>query len=351
MTTRPTGLGADDPLAQGFRAALDGLVWDTDPLLRRAAPVTQETADALCQHIVAGGWLAIGEAGSDPDLDVLTAVQCAWHLGNRLVPVPVPMVELWLGRLVERDLGSEHIGALGVTDAVDGPMETATSISAGPLLWPLLAPVLTVAGDGRVMRADPEGTLVEAIAPLDPTGPAAIVSGNRRAWHCSGRLGAGPAQHVRRMGLLLGAGEMLGIADELFEHTLTHLRERHQFGVPIGSFQALKHRAVDLQAELLAAKALLRSAAEVGADGGDAALAMARMAFATAGESALAVGSEAVQLHGGYGFTWEAGLHLGFRRASLRAAAAGGPGRCWHLAGEWLSTCGTVPWPSPDRSR
>ncbi|MFD7167002.1 acyl-CoA dehydrogenase family protein [Streptomyces violascens] len=104
------------------------------------------------------------------------------------------------------------------------------------------------------------------------------------------------------------AAEAVGAAAEALERTVAYVKEREQFGRAIGSFQAVKHRLADLYVQVQAA----RSAAYYAAwDPGAGALALAQ------GLDALrSTASEAVQLHGGIGFTWEHEAHLYFKRAA-----------------------------------
>ncbi|MFE3182604.1 acyl-CoA dehydrogenase family protein [Streptomyces violascens] len=104
------------------------------------------------------------------------------------------------------------------------------------------------------------------------------------------------------------AAEAVGAAAEALERTVAYVKEREQFGRAIGSFQAVKHRLADLYVQVQAA----RSAAYYAAwDPGAGALALAQ------GLDALrSAASEAVQLHGGIGFTWEHEAHLYFKRAA-----------------------------------
>ena len=113
------------------------------------------------------------------------------------------------------------------------------------------------------------------------------------------------------------ACDSLGGAERLFDLTLEYLRTRHQFDRPIGSFQALKHRCADLAVDMAAAEALLDDAiAAAGEDAADA-LPKAHSAKYVACETYARVAAEAVQLHGGIGFTWEHSCHLFLKRASL----------------------------------
>ncbi|OZC63794.1 acyl-CoA dehydrogenase [Rhodococcus sp. 06-462-5] len=136
--------------------------------------------------------------------------------------------------------------------------------------------------------------------------------------------GAGDAiARIQDVATLALACENTGIADALLQMTLDHVKTRHQFGRPIGSFQAIKHRLADLLIELERARSAARYAAAVhDEDPDDARLAIA-VAGAVCGDAAVQVAHEAVQLHGGVGFTWEHAAHSYFRRVLGNEALQG----------------------------
>ncbi|MEX2972951.1 acyl-CoA dehydrogenase family protein [Streptomyces sp. C184] len=164
------------------------------------------------------------------------------------------------------------------------------------------------------------------------------------------------------------AAEAVGTADAALTRTVAHVKEREQFGRPIGSFQAVQHRLADLYVRLQAARSAAYyaawSAGNNGSGGagpdGAAEPGTAALALAQALETLRTVAAEAVQLHGGIGFTWEHEAQLYFKRAAgdelllgpvhrlraraaeeaglfaggaARAGAGGGPGRGGPVAG------------------
>lgn len=138
------------------------------------------------------------------------------------------------------------------------------------------------------------------------------------------------ARAALEQALLTGAGllasEQLGIAEWCLAATVAHLRERHQFGRPVGSFQAVKHRLADLWLDVAGARAAARNAADALATADqDAALAVA-VAQAYCGDVAVRAAEECVQLHGGIGMTWEHPAHLYLKRAKADQIALGTPG-------------------------
>lgn len=99
------------------------------------------------------------------------------------------------------------------------------------------------------------------------------------------------------------AAEMLGIAQEVFERTMAYLKERKQFGVPVGSFQALQHRAAILFGEIELCKSVVLKALQAIDEGDEKLPIYASLAKARSGETARLATAEAIQMHGGIGMT------------------------------------------------
>ncbi|MEU8589140.1 acyl-CoA dehydrogenase family protein [Streptomyces sp. NPDC048664] len=126
-------------------------------------------------------------------------------------------------------------------------------------------------------------------------------------------LGALAAAGDRAAAVL--ACEAVGAADRILERTVRHVERREQFGRPIGSFQAVKHRLADVYVRVQAARSAAYYAAwSAGAPG--AVEAVGGLALASALQALRAAASEGIQLHGGIGFTWEHEAHLYFKRAA-----------------------------------
>jgi alkylation response protein AidB-like acyl-CoA dehydrogenase len=112
------------------------------------------------------------------------------------------------------------------------------------------------------------------------------------------------------------ASEMLGAADEVFEHTVAYLRERKQFGKVIGQFQALQHRAANLYCELEVARSAILRGSQALDETPDRAAAIVSIAKAKAGSTATLAVQEGVQMHGGIGMTDE--FDMGFFMKRVR---------------------------------
>ena len=129
----------------------------------------------------------------------------------------------------------------------------------------------------------------------------------------------------RELARLAASAYLLGLAEALFDVTLDYLRTREQFGRPIGSFQALQHRAVDLFIQKTLANAVVDECLAVfdGEPGHTARACAASRAKYRAAEAALLIARQAVQLHGGIGFTDECNVGLYLNRALVLAARYG----------------------------
>ncbi|WP_306322215.1 MULTISPECIES: acyl-CoA dehydrogenase family protein [unclassified Streptomyces] len=121
-------------------------------------------------------------------------------------------------------------------------------------------------------------------------------------------------------GCLALAADAVGGAGAVFELTLRYAKDREQFGRPIGSFQAVKHRLADLFTELESARSLLLAAVH-----GEIPAGAAKAACCETYEH---VAGEAIQLHGGIAITWEHPAHRYFKRAHSAARLLGSP--AWH---------------------
>ncbi|MGQ0775047.1 MAG: acyl-CoA dehydrogenase family protein [Pseudonocardiales bacterium] len=128
-----------------------------------------------------------------------------------------------------------------------------------------------------------------------------------------------------RTGAGLLASEQAGLAQWCLESTVEFTRTRYQFGRPIGSFQALKHRMADMWAEATSARAVARAAADALATGAEDTALLVAVAGAHCSDVAVHAAEECLQLHGGIGMTWEHPLHLYLARAKTSQIALGTP--------------------------
>jgi alkylation response protein AidB-like acyl-CoA dehydrogenase len=135
--------------------------------------------------------------------------------------------------------------------------------------------------------------------------------------------GADVLDAVLDRGAAILAAEMLGGAQEAFERTIAYLKTRTQFGVPIGSFQALKHRAAWMFCELELTRSLVLEALRAIDLGRDDASQLASAAKARVTDTYRLVTAEAVQMHGGVGVTDELDVGLYLKRARVAGETLG----------------------------
>ncbi|MGI5217946.1 acyl-CoA dehydrogenase family protein [Nocardia sp. CA-290969] len=199
-----------------------------------------------------------------------------------------------------------HLIGGGSADIVIASAETAD----GSRLFALRLPEDTVRTERRVL--DPTRRQAD-IAVLDcPAVPLTTPDATEAA-----------STRLRDLATLALACENTGTIDRLLEMTVAYAGTRRQFGRPIGSFQAVKHRLADLLVALERARSASRYAAALYAEDPDSARLAVAVAGAVCTDAAVHAASEAVQLHGGVGFTWEHAAHSYFRRVLGNEAAQG----------------------------
>ena len=143
------------------------------------------------------------------------------------------------------------------------------------------------------------------------------------------RLVSGPAADAAlaralSLGAVALAAEQVGVAQRSLDLAVAYAKERVQFGRPIGSFQAIKHKCADMMVRLEAARSAVYWAGCVAADPEAETVALAASAAkATASEAAFACAADALQIFGGVGFTFEYDIHLYLKRARASAALLG----------------------------
>ncbi|MGW2675489.1 acyl-CoA dehydrogenase family protein [Streptomyces sp. NPDC001436] len=161
----------------------------------------------------------------------------------------------------------------------------------------------------------------ERLASLDPARGLGVPAAGGELL-AAGPAVAAAAGTAARWARLLTAAQCLGVGEALLARTVEYVKQRSQFGAPVGSFQAVKHRLADTLLGLEFARPLVWAAA---LSLSDADVAAAKL---TAGEAAYAAARTALQLHGAVGYTEELDLSLWLRKARPLRDAWGGPSQC-----------------------
>jgi alkylation response protein AidB-like acyl-CoA dehydrogenase len=199
--------------------------------------------------------------------------------------------------------------------------------TASTALYGDSADLLVVAlPDGRMaaLPAETPGLSIERLVHLDPTRPACRIRFDDVAIGPDQMLGAA-LEETLALGAIMLAAEQTGAAERCLDMTVDYAKTRVQFGRVIGSFQAVKHRLADLMVLVESAKSAVYYAACTADEDPAGLLEAASIARTYASETFLACAGEAIQLHGGIGFTWDYDAQLYFKRARADATLLGDP--------------------------
>jgi alkylation response protein AidB-like acyl-CoA dehydrogenase len=169
------------------------------------------------------------------------------------------------------------------------------------------------------VRGDAPGVTPRAIPTLDPTRKQARVrfDGARGTALGTPGEGAGPLRKTLDRAAIGLAAEMAGGAQRALDMAVAYAKERSQFARPIGSFQAIKHKAAEVLLEVELARSAAWWACWTASEDNEECAEAAPLAKAVCADAYLRAAAENVQIHGGIGFTWEAAPHLYYRRAKV----------------------------------
>jgi alkylation response protein AidB-like acyl-CoA dehydrogenase len=230
----------------------------------------------------------------------------------------------WLPKLAS----GETIGAASVSaemterdGTLSGTAEFVPHGGAGDLFL-----IVNDAGAWLIERGAP-GLTVTPFTTMDQTRPYATLTLDGTP----ARPLADPAaalQAAREGGWICVSAEALGGAQATLDRTVRYAQERVQFGRPIGSFQAYKHRLADMMVEIEQARSAVYWAACAVDEGSDEAPVALHAAKSFAADTYFRCAGDMIQLHGGIGFTWEHDAHLFFKRARAIQSMLGSS--AWH---------------------
>jgi alkylation response protein AidB-like acyl-CoA dehydrogenase len=319
--------------------------------LSRALAGDRESFDRdSWRKLAASGWLQMLTEGSGDPAEVLARlISPMEQWGATFAPGPILLTVAWILPVLRsansRQLADEISSGLVVTATRE-----ATSVAASPTIravrdqgsWRLsgharLVPWLPDADKVLVTASTGDNTDIVACVSTDGAGVARTAGQTVDPGVSVGDLILGDALAETVIGAdiaaLRTAGAMyslaldaqaVGGAADLITRTVRYVTERRQFGQPVGSFQAVKHRVADMLTATEAARALLWLAAERLADRpGDPPWEDIDASRVCSGSAFRKVAGDAIQCHGGMGFTWEQGLHLHYRRALIAGSLLG----------------------------
>ncbi len=316
--------GLSDDQREIQRTARELLAERAKPERVREHAEAGRSDDGLWRELCSLGWpgITVSEQYGGQGLGRVELSILCEELGRTVAPVPfLPSAlaatlveyagseeqrERWLPGLAS----GETLGAVGT--AREGVCELMVGAPGAEVL-------VLLEGEGATVTG-PAETEVEEVPSIDPTRPTARVSVPAGVGEpLAGEVAAG----VDRA-LVAVASELVGVSERALEMTVAYVKERRQFGVPVGAYQAVSHRCAQMLLETEQARSLSVYAAWT-ADAEPLRLAeAAAMAKAAASDAGRDVTAGAIQAHGGIGFTWEADVHWLYKRAQLDAALLGG---------------------------
>jgi alkylation response protein AidB-like acyl-CoA dehydrogenase len=259
----------------------------------------------LCEQVGVAS-LVIPEEFGGAGGELADAAVVIEELGKGLVPTPLlgtTLAELAL-------LTSDEPDRAAVQQLAEGSSIGALVLDPDYVINGDVADVVVAATAGRLTRWS--DFTVHRVTSMDPTRRLARLEAGATA-----DVGADPG--LADTAAILLAAEQIGAATRCLDLTVAYTKDRVQFGRPIGSFQALKHRMADLYVKAQSARAVVDGAI---AEPNPTSAALARVA---ASEAFSDVAAESIQMHGGIAITWEYDIQLYFKRAHGSAQLLGPP--------------------------
>ncbi|HJU82413.1 MAG TPA: acyl-CoA dehydrogenase family protein [Acidimicrobiia bacterium] len=178
-----------------------------------------------------------------------------------------------------------------------------------------------------VVAGDNDAVEKRGLETLDQTRKLAEVtfSGARASRLGESENGLAALRRMVDKAIVLLAAEQVGGAQKCLEMSVDYAKTRHQFGRPIGSFQAIKHKCADMLVQVESAKSAAYYAGWAASEDNEELATVAPLAKSYCSEAYFYCASENIQIHGGIGFTWEHDAHLYFKRAKSSQLLFGDP--------------------------
>jgi alkylation response protein AidB-like acyl-CoA dehydrogenase len=344
-----------DQLRESIRAVL---ARESPVALARKVAESDERPHELWKTMTELGWpaLTVPEADGGIGLGMLEAAILAEELGRVIAPGPLlPTVTQFAPAVRETATPEQHARFLGAVAAGEIRGSLAIAEQTGSYDPAAVTTTLAFEGDDAVLSGEKrfvlEGDAVDELVVVARTpgtsgddGVRAVVvpvattqtrlvhalDGSRRLAHVlldgvrverervlGARDATSAASGLRRAveeATVALALEIVGTAQTIFDITLNYAKHREQFGVPIGSFQAIKHKFADMMISLERARATGYFAALTIAEDDPRRATATSVAKAAAGDCQRLLAKEGIQIHGGIGYTWEHDMHLYVRR-------------------------------------
>lgn len=299
-----------------------------------------------------------GSISGDGVADLALVAEMA---GRTVAPGPLHPVSIVLAGLVEADNRVDH--AMNIETLMAGETVATWAVYQPGRSWDPLQTSMTATPTGRGWRISGTADRVEAAGQADmflvvarsedglrqfivPAAASAVSVNAQSSIDLVKKYGrvrfddvciggsavvgtteqtAALIERQTQIALVLQCAELVGMLGAMLEATITWALDRHSFGRPLASYQALKHRFADLKTRYEACRATTSHAVHEVSDRSPQADVAVSIAKSFVGEWVSAMLQDCIQLHGGIGLTWEHDLHLFLRRATLHRAMFGTP--------------------------
>ena len=328
---------SDDQVAlrDGARRLLDGRAAPTQ--VRAVVDAEAGIDDGLWSAMVEQGWtaLAVPEDRGGLGLGIVELALLLEEVGGHVAPAPVLQQALALDALIAGDGPAELIDSLVAGEVVGtvafSPVSSNGSTVTGrpePVIHAPTARVLVARTEDELFAVDLEAVGISSAAEpaMDRTRSLGWVTLDSTP---AVRLGGADAvERFIDLGAVGHSAELLGASARVLDLSVDYAKERVQFGRPIGSFQAIKHRCADMLVDVEGMRSAVYHAAwALGAGDPDRSVA-ASTAKTWCSDASHRVMASGLQVHGGIGFTWEHDLHFFVKRAQLDGISFGDA--TWH---------------------
>lgn len=317
-----------DDEQQAFARSLDGMLAaaDTPAVVRAWASGDTAPGRALWSRLAEAGVFALAVPEQHDGLGPLPVELTVAFTQLGCHAVPGPLVETVAAAAFLDRLGDEAAAAAWLPGIASGKTAATLCLLSpdSPYALDAHAADVVFVADGDTVR------LAETAGPVQPSAdparrPARPLGGTVLA---RGPGVAAAAAHAADVAALATAAQALGLGRTLLERTVEYARQRTQFGVAIGSFQAVKHRLADALIALEFAQPLIHAATLALASAAPGAGREIAAAKVSACEAAYTAARTALQLHGALGYTEEPALSLWIRKARALRSAWGTPAAC-----------------------
>jgi alkylation response protein AidB-like acyl-CoA dehydrogenase len=289
----------------------------------RAAMVSDTGYDealwqTMCEQIGVAA-LGIPEKYDGAGFSLLESMIVLEEVGRSLAPSPL------LSSLVTAEAllaGAHGDARKRLLPRIAAGEVASLTLDGGPALFADQATVLVAVADDTLLELDPSSSDPRWLPTMDQTSRLGSLD-------ASGGTPIGDGAAARERASLVGAVGVAalsaGLAARALDMTVAYSKERVQFGRPIGSFQALKHRMADLLVLVEMSRSASWAASYAVATRADNAEQLAHVAKSYCSDALSRVAAETVQLHGGIAITWEHDAQLVFKRAHALSQLYGAP--------------------------